>query len=72
MMKHISRKNIIIILGIVIGILAALIISYRFPTTVRSIINILQNYSGKLFSMLPEPTVTIIFRLDYRKERKKR
>lgn len=74
MFKNNTKTNIIIILilGIVIGIVIALIISHIFPTSVKSIINILKNDSIKLFSTLPAHNVTIIFKLDNRKKRKKK
>lgn len=78
MFKKNTKTNIIIILilgiviGIVIGIIIALIISHIFPTSVKSIINILKNDPVKLFSALPAHTVTIVFKLDYQKHRKKR
>lgn len=74
MFKKNTKTNIIIILilGIVIGIVIALIISHIFPTSVKSIINILKNDPVKLFSALPAHTVTIVFKLDYQKHRKKR
>lgn len=55
----------LVIIGIIIGIIIALLIGYLFPTSVKSI-------PIKLFSTLPAHNVTIIFKLDNQKHRKKR
>lgn len=67
-----SRKNTKIITIIILGIIIALLISYLFPTLVKNIIDILKNDPVKLFSTVPSNTVTIIFKLNYQKHRKKR